>query len=273
MSLTKSRKILSVILSILMAIGGVLFFSSTLIKCTLCNETYVTKIFSSQALYLQCKNNFTERTAAIEAKSGIPSRVFEAILEKKQPANKTAVQRIFTNNNPSLYDEDLVDEFEELCLEYLKGNSINYKKKSIRSTAVYAAEIYSDCFGIHNSENIRNFINKINTQYGKYASSGLLLFTVSAALSIILFNKKDYILRLIYSALTALGLSLLAIGVCAFIFGIANNPMLGPQHYADALSKAINSIFAIIAVTGILITALSVSGSVVQYKKSKRNNE
>lgn len=273
MSLTKSRKILSVILTVLIALGGILFFSSSLIKYTLCSEAYMTKIFSSDSLYSQCRDNFTDRTAVIEARSGIPAEVFETILDNRTPAGKTAVQRIFTGNNASLYDEALVDEFEELCLEYLNGNSVKYDKEQVHNTAMYAAEVYSDCFGIQNCGRIQAFISNTNSQYGKYASTGLLLLTVSIALLLILFTKKDYVLRVIYSAFTATGLSLFLIGICALIFGLANELMVEPHHYADALTRAVNIIFVIASVTGTVITALAISGSVSQYKKSKHNQE
>lgn len=274
MSLTKSRKILSVILSVLIAFGGVLCYSAFLIKSTLCSEAYMLKTFSSDALYTQCKNNFTDRTTAIEDKSGIPARVFETILDNRHPAGKTAVQRIFTDNNATLYDEDLVEEFEELCIEYLQGNSLKYDKKMIHNTALYAAEIYSDCFGIHNYGSILSFISSTNAQYGKYISTGLLILTVSMALLFILFtNKKDYIRRTIYSGFTTTGLSLFLIGICALIFGIAKKPMIRPYLYADALAKSVNITFVITIVVGVLITVAAVFGCVSQYKKSKDKQE
>lgn len=76
---------------------------------------------------------------------------------------------------------------------------------------------------------------------------------------------------MIYSAFTATGLSLFLIGICALIFGIANELMVEPHHYADALTRSVNIVLIITSVTGAVITALAISGSVSQYKKSKHN--
>lgn len=269
MSLTKSRKILSVLLSFLIAIGGIMFFGAEITEYTLCNENYMTKVFSSNSLASQCRQNFDERIEVISAKSGIPSRVFEAVFENNAPGIKTAVQRMFSNNNAYLYSEDLVSQFEELCTEYLDGNQISYNKTEVHNAAEYAALVYSDCFGIQNSQEIMSFVEKVDAHYGKYASAGLLFIAVATAMFLIIYSRREDTIRVISTAFTALGASLFLIGICGIIFGFGNSPMLSPQIYSDALARAVDGAFSVAVIIGAIITAAAFTGSYNQYKKNK----
>lgn len=273
MSLRKARKILSFILSVLIVIGGIMFSGAAIVKYTLCNESYMSKTFSSKSVHAECINNFTKRIEVISAKSDIPSRVFEAILDNDIPSGNAAVLRLFTGDDSTLYSESLVERFEELCLEYINGNNITYDKNTVHNTAVYAAEVFSDCFGIKNAQEAMAFADKVDSSYGKYVSVGLLLISVSIAMILVLFSKKNDARRALCSAFTALGASLVFIGLSGLIFHVGGNPMLTPQLYAHALSVSVKGAFAVSAVLGIMITALSFIGSLKQYKLSRKNDE
>lgn len=273
MSLRKARRILTILLSVLIVIGGNLFFGAEIAEYTFCNQNYMTKVFSSDTFNEKCELNFKDRTAVLSAESDIPPRVFEAILDNNSFASKTAVQRLFDGYDSSLYNDDLIEQFETLCLEYLDGNKIAYDKSKIHNTAVAATEIYSDSFGISNSQEAIAFIDNVNSQHSKFASIGLLLIAISIALFLIIFTKKSDIIRAVCSAFTALGLSMLLTGICSLIFGVGDIRLLSPVHYAESLSTAVDGAFAVAIVVGLLITAASVAGSVSQYKLSVKNME
>lgn len=271
MSLRKARKILSVLFVIIMAVGGNLFFSSEIVKYTICNPSYMVKVFSLNSFYTQCEKNFTDRIEVISAKSKIPADVFKAVLDEDAVLSSNAVKKLFTDDNPELYSPDLIEQFENLCLEYLDGNKISYDKTMVHNTAVYAAEVYSDSFGIHNTQEAKAFIDNVNGNYAQYASIGLLLIVVSSAIFFIIYSKKNERKRAFASAFTALGGSLFLPGFCGLVFGVADSPMLTPQQYAKALSVAVDGAFVLLMTAGILITVLSVTASVHEYKKS--NNQ
>ncbi|MCH5321819.1 MAG: hypothetical protein J1E36_08635 [Eubacterium sp.] len=273
MSLRKARKILSFILSVIIVIGGISFTGAEIVKYTLCNEAYMSKTFASGAVHNQCVENFKSRISVISAKSNIPERVFEAILDNNTPSANTAVLRVFARNNATLYSDDLVERFESLCLEYLSGNEISYDKDMVHRTALYAAEVYSDCFGIKNTDEAMAFVDKVDKSHGKYASTGLLLIVLPMALILIMFSKKKDAQRALCSAFTALGLALVLIGFSGIIFNVGGSPLLAPQFYASSLSVSVKGAFAASIIIGILITVPSILGSVKQYKLSKTNNE
>lgn len=273
MSLGKARKIISLLLSVLIVTGGILFSGAEIIKYTLCNKNYMSITFSSKSVYNECVDNFKNRIEVISAKSSIPSRVFEAVLENNIPSSNTAVLRLFAGDDSTLYSGNLVEVFENLCIEYLKGNNISYDKNIIHSTAVYAAEVFSDCFGIKNAGSAIAFADKVNRSYSKYASVGMLFIIFSVAMMLIIFSQKSDLKRALYSAFTALGLSLALIGISGLIFNVGCSPMLSPQLYANALSVSVKGAFALSAVLGVIITALSFFGSFKQYKLSQKKYE
>lgn len=273
MALSVSRKILSVFLTIILSVGGILFTGSGIAKLTLCNENYISMIFSAKAVNNQCRGNFLNRVEVISAKSGIPSEVFESVLDNDTPEMRDVIQRLFDGNDTSLYNEALVEQFETLCTEYLEDNNITYNKEMVHNTAVCAAEIYSDCFGLKNTQEAMLFVEKINADYGKYASVGMLLIAVSIGLFLLLYKKKGYVISALCFAFTAQGILLLLIGICGLILGIVNSPAIVPDMYANVISKAVDGAFAVVLVIGALITALAAAGAVKQCRKNELDGD
>lgn len=267
MSLTKARKIISFILSVLIVMGGNLFFNTTLIRYTVCNEKYMLKVFSSDELNEQCKTNFKDRAKVLEAKSSIPARVFESINAEDTDINKTAVARLFRGEGGELFNNDIVERFEGLCTEYLKGNAISYDKEKIYNTAVLAARVYSDSFGIGNSERLMDMMGTFNSHYSIYWSAGLLLMAVSCVLILVLYSKKRERRCMFYSSFSALGLSLITIGAGCIIFKPISGVFIGPEMYAAAMEKAFDGAAVILIVLGLLLAVVFFAALVTLYKK------
>ena len=61
MSLTKSRKVLSFILSLLMAAGALMFFSSQTISQLMINENVAARFLASDSVNNACLENFKDR--------------------------------------------------------------------------------------------------------------------------------------------------------------------------------------------------------------------
>lgn len=267
MSLRKARKILSVLLAVVIVIGGNLFFGAEIVKYTLCNEKYLNHIVLSKSFEDECENNFKACTEALSAQSGIPAQVFEAVIENEQ-INKNPLQTLF--NNDGIYNWDMAAKFEELCLEYFNENHIEYDEVMLKNTAVRAAKAYADCFGLTNMQGASDFIEQVNSDYGKYISIGLLLMIVSVFLLFILFRRKSDFVKALYPAFTALGASMIFSGLAGLIFNVGGNPNLAPELYANAVGKAVDGAFILFAVFGVVISALSVVGSLYAYKIIKK---
>jgi uncharacterized membrane protein YgdD (TMEM256/DUF423 family) len=270
MSLNKSRRIITFLLSLVMAIGVILFTCSQTVYYTICNENYMTKVFSSDKLNTQCEESFLDKIEAVSAQSNIPTRVFEAILDENAPPSKTAVQRMFDGNDATLYSDDLVAQFQDLCVEYLDGNEISYNSEMVHRTAESAAKAYSESFGINDIAVGMSFVSSTLKIYGKFSSIGLLLFVASFTAFLFLFSDKKRTYRALYSAFTATGGALFLIGIIGIIISASSHPAVNPQIYADALVRAVCGTFTVIFAVGLLITAAAVYGSVTQYINSKK---
>lgn len=264
MSLRKTRKVLSVLLAVIIVIGGNLFFGAEIVRYTLGSENYLEDIALSASFVDECEKNFSEYTEVLSAQSGIPAQVFEVTVEKER-IHANILHSLF-NSNGSVYSEDMTVKFEEQCLEYLNGNNIEYDEAMLKSIAEAAADAYENCFGISDMQGAKAFIDQVTREYGKYTSIGLLLIVVSVFLLFILFKKKSDFAKAVYSALTALGVSMLFIGLAGLIFNVGGSPMLAPKLYADALARAVDGAFIVALAFGAVITALSIGGALYKYR-------
>ncbi|MCD7796379.1 MAG: hypothetical protein LUG95_01780 [Clostridiales bacterium] len=177
MSLKSTRKILSVIFIIIIisAVGICISVASLILRVTFCTEYYVQRFFASDEIIKQCKENFNARIEVLEAQSSIPARAFEAVESFDEIISDSAISRLFGGHNTTLYTKDTVEKFEQLCIKYLDGNSIEYDETLVHNTADKVAQIYADCFGLENTTELTNFISDIETDYQNWLSVGLLL--------------------------------------------------------------------------------------------------
>lgn len=266
MSLTKSRKLISLLLIIITVIGGIMAIGSQTAYLTLCNENYITNIFTSDSVTEECSKNFNDRAQALSEQSSIPAEVFTAVYRDNPPTTETAVKNFFRYSDASLYSNDLTDKFEKLCMEYLDGNEIKYDEQTIRHTAEYAAKVYSDCYGMKDTEEAVTFINSVRNENGKYVSAGLMLVILSVLLVMTLYRKKTDSAAVLHSAFISLGASTALIGIAGIIISAVKKPMITPDFYASAVSRALMGAFATAAAIGIVIAGAALYFAIKQYK-------
>lgn len=263
MSLRKTRKALSVLLAVIMVIGGNLVFGAELVRLTLCNEDYLSYVVLNSSFTDECEENFRNYTNVLSAQSGIPAQVFETAVDSER-INAEIIHTLFDSGD--IFYEDMTVKFEELCLEYLNGNNIKYDETMLRNTAQAAADAYADCFNLSNMQDAKAFINHVNSEHGKYTSIGLLLITVSVFLLFILFSKRSNFLKAVYTGLISLGVTMIFIALAGLIFNVGGSPHLAPELYANAVSKAVDGTFIIALIFGVIITAFSVVASLYNHK-------
>lgn len=269
MSLKTLRKILAVIFIVIMTVGGSVFVVSQIVHFTLCSEDYLLKFFASEKITQQCKDNFNQRIEALEAKSGIPARVFDAVYNFPEITDDTAVHRLFAGHDTSLYNKAIVDRFEALCTEYLDGNSIKYDKELIRNTAEEAARIYADSFGIDNADGAVNFIKRADTKYSSNSSISFMLVVLSILMLTLLFSKPYDVLLRVFAAFTAEGFALALTGAVALIMKFGEHPFLSPQMYANAAAGAVRGMYVIMLLLGVLVGIGSLIANIVMTEKTK----
>lgn len=271
MSLKSTRKILSVIFIFIIAAGGCLFAGTSTLRGTLCSESYMQKHFTSDKVLEQCQKNFDSRIEALSEKSGIPVRAFEAVNNFDEIKSDSPVRRLFGGHDTTLYTKDTVERFEQLCTEYLDGNSIKYDKALVHNTANEAAEIYADCFGLKNTEGLTSFVDSFYNSFEKLLSISFLMMIIPIVLLFLIYKKVYDIFQIVFSAFTAEGIALIFIGAAGLLFkwGTAD---IYPQIYAQAAGNVVKGIFVILMLLGAVLTACFIAGNVAICKKQNKNN-
>ncbi|MCC8073214.1 MAG: hypothetical protein LIO62_03720 [Clostridiales bacterium] len=271
MSLKATRNILCFFLSFIIVLGGICFVGALTVNCTLVSQSYMKSILASDKILAECNDNFQKQLEALADESNIPSRVFEAV-ETVDDTTDLAVDRLFEGNDTTLFMESKVELFESLCKEYLDGNEIAYDEEDIHNTAVRAAEIYADSFGLKNTDEARNFIVTVQENATGIASTGLLALVLGVGMLLIMFKSKTDSAERIFSAFTAMGVTLFLAGLVSLISGFGQGAHIYPEIYSQAIDTAVIGVWIIITACGAIITGASVFASVQIYKKRVGKN-
>ena len=262
MSLSKSRKIMCFFLTLLIAAGSIFFFATAITKSTVLSQRYMNYIFDKCNVNEQCEKAFKQQITVLEAQSGVPARVFDAVYKTNDISNSSALTRLYSGDTPDLYSENQIEQFESLCKEYLEGNNMQYDKALIHNTAVKAAQAYSDCFGLTNTDSIANFISTVNNNYLHFLSIGALLVALPIILLLILFRRSREIMFNIFASFTLSGLTFTVSGIASLIAKVAQNLNISPQIYQVAFASAARGACIVSIILGVLLTAISVFANV-----------
>ncbi len=257
MSLRSSRKILCVLFTVIIAIGGLLTVGSVAVRCTIGSQEYMEKVFNSDTVKTMQDEHFKKRLEVIASKSDIPFHVFEAVFSMDESYSESVVKRVFTGGDTSMFSRDKIDLFEELCTEYLEGNNISYNADQIHNTALEAALAYADSYGVNNTESVTEFINQIVMNFGKFASTGMVLLAIGIVLINIVFSERRAQIKYTASAFIACGLSLIFFSAAGLIFGIGRDSDIVPQIYSVVSSRVVSTTFLMMIIIGLIIVAAS----------------
>ena len=270
MSLRKSRKIICVILTILIAAGSIFFFGTLITKATVMSQKYTSYVFEKTGVNKTCKEEFSNQVKVLEAQSSIPARVFTSVYNFNDATNQTAIERLYSSSNTTLNTANQTEKFEKLCKEYLEGNNMQYDEALIHNTALKATQAYSDCFGMKNTEQISSYLENINAHYQSYLSIGALLFVVPLVLLIILFRRSLDVTFNVFAALTLSGLTFVASGIASLIakVGLHN---ISPAIYRQAFYNCVKGACYISIVFGAVLTVVCVIANIKITKSLDKN--
>lgn len=264
-----SRSLLCFFLVFIMVIGIDMFAAPTLVRSTLCSQSYMSLFLETKSIKNYCNNSYKDRMALLAENSGIPIRVFD-VAENMEGYSENAIERFYNGYNTEIFTQDKIDTYEKLIIEYLDGNNISYNKEQVHNTAIKAAEIYSDCYGLKNTETFKMFVDNVNSSYGRIASIGLVIALAALLMILILHNDKKKTVKYYTGAFSAAGLSFIFIGVFCLIFKIGKSAQITPDIYSNAVFNAISVMFVLLILTGIIITAVS---TIAAMKNSKLLNK
>lgn len=267
-----SRKLLCILLSATITVGAVMFFSATLIRGTICSEKYMLKFTQTSSLEKYCYDTYNERIALLAENSSIPVRVFE-IAESVDGYKDSAVERFFNGGNTEIYTAERINTYESLIIEYLDGVGQKYDETAVHNTAVKAAEIYSDSFGIKNVEYIRSFVNNTKEIYPKVVSIGFMLILVPSLLCVSVFTKKSRSIKYFHMAASATGISMVFISIISLVSGISTKLSITPIVYQRSISNAITVMLVLGLMLGIVITFTAVSAAYLRAAKQAKKDD
>lgn len=257
MELKKARNLLCVLFAVITAIGAILTVGTIVTSATLCSSRYMSNKLNSKSIVSQLDASYDAQLQALSAESGIPLRVFQAAKNEFISA-ETNVQRLFSEQDATMFSEDKTEVFEKLCMEYLDGNGIKYKKADVHLTAEKASSIYSACYGISNGQALSDFINTFKSKTIGFTALGLLLLIIPFVVDLMLFTRNEKLFAQLLNYVTVCGFSLILFGLAGLIFGIGSDIMISPEIYANAIAKVIRTDFLITMIIGIAVSALGI---------------
>lgn len=244
MGLKATRKIICTILAVL--VSATTFFGSAFAISvnTFGNEEFYSKYWATDELVAQCEHELDTKFEALSYKSGIPLDVFNAV--KRDTDTKTAITEavngIFSGKDTTLYSDERIDYFYNLCKVYLDANEYNYNKHDIKNVAEEATKIYSDSVGIHNTSSIKNYAEKQKEKSSVYATILLLMSLVGAIIFVVLHKEREQGIVYIASTLITSGIAHLITGMGAIIFGFTSRFDIQPTVY-EGVFKHLHDVF------------------------------
>lgn len=271
MFIKSSRKLLCFFLVLIMVIGVSLFAAPTLVRATLCSQSYMSLFLETKSIKSYCDQSYNDRIALLAENSGIPIRVFE-VAENIEGYSENALERFYSNYDTTIFTQDKIDTYQTLITEYLDGNDISYNQELVHNTAVKAAEIYADCYGLKNTETFKTFVDDVNASYGKIASIGLVLALAAVLMILVLHSNKKKAVKYYLGALSATGLSFILVGIFCLVFRTGKGARITPAVYGNAIFGAISFMFVILILTGIILTAIATIAALYNNKLLKKKH-
>lgn len=273
MGLKATRSILAGIISLIIAAATTVTCIALVLNVTYATPSYITNNLVSDELVSACDKQLNAKYDALAAKSGIPARVFESVKNdfNTREELKLAAANLFNNESSTLYNQDRINYFYNLCTEYLEGNEIEYKEKYIRNVSDEAARIYSSCVGIHNADSVSHQLAYYKQKCAMVESPGLIVIAVSAILIGILYRKKEETCIQIISGIAGGGIATIIGSLLSIVLKVGSNIVFYPYAYQQAFYSMTKQCFVYMLICGILVTVFSYTILFIITQKLNKN--
>lgn len=255
MALKSTRKILSIILAVFIAISSVSFCASIVLGESFATKKFVVKHIVTNELVADCEKQLDIKYEALEQKCGIPARVFETIKTSfsTRDSLKQAAEYLFDENDPTLYNDNRIDYFYEMCVEYLEGNEFDYDKDNVRNVAIEATQIYSDSVGIHNASEIKHYVEDTRIACQRIQSVSVLVLAISCLMILIMYKKKQEGALYVGAGIMGGGIATILGSLLSIITKLGSSIDISPVVYKNTFSHMTNSYFGIVILAGLVI--------------------
>ena len=275
MGLSETRKILSIILSVIIAISSAAIIVSILINSIVTSEEFLEKVIITDDMVSQCDAQLTEKYKALATETGIPERVFNQVKEDYGVKDSLvrALQNVFNEEDAALYNKSVVDYFEKLCTEFLKDSEMDYQQPDVRRTAEKATMIYCDTVGFHNVATSQKRINLMKDICSKVGFIAVFILVIGLILLAVIYadRQKGFLYALMGVSAGAFGTFITA--VFCFIGRVWNNIQLTPTVFQNAVSDIMKLYFTALVGVSLGVAVVSYVLLLLIYRKMKKKDQ
>ena len=274
-NLSKTRNIISVILCAVIAVLTTLMITAFTLQATFGNKNFVEKFLVTDNLVSQCEKELDENYTALEIKSGIPKRIFLSVEKdfSTKDSLKLAAENMFSNESSTLYSQERVDYFYKICTEYLDVKKISYNKSNVRNTARQAADIYSNCVGMHNTDSVNAAIIEFSGSCSRVGFGAFFVALVAFGAVLYVYRKKEQGYLYSVSGWLAGSGGVLLGSILCLILKVGSKFDFSPAVYSQCFYSMTKYFFAILAAVSAVATALLIWAVFIIKKKVNKHSD
>lgn len=274
-NLSKTRNIISVILCAVIAVLTTLMLTAFTLQATFGNKSFVEKFLVTDNLISQCEKELDENYTALEIKSGIPKRIFLSVEKdfSTKDSLKLAAENMFSNESSTLYSQERVDYFYKICTEYLDVKKISYNKSNVRNTARQAADIYSNCVGMHNTDSVNAAIIEFSGSCSRVGFGAFFVALVAFGAVLYVYRKKEQGYLYSVSGWLAGSGGVLLGSILCLILKVGSKFDFSPAVYSQCFYSMTKYFFAILAAVSAVATALLIWAVFIIKKKVNKHSD
>ncbi|MBQ9227235.1 MAG: hypothetical protein IJ168_00260 [Eubacterium sp.] len=258
MGISATRRILSTVLSVLLAIAMALLISMLAMNVTLSNRTYLEQNFVTDELATACTDQLEVKYTVLEEETGIPSRVFMAVTEENPV--RTTLSSVFQNafgaEDTLLYNDNMVDYFENLCTEYLDESGARYEEADVHRAADKAAVIYGETVGLHEVESVSSKVLSIRHRVSGILALAAGLAVLSALLITLLYSDRKKAAVYLCSGAAAGSFGILLGAAVCLLLHVNERILLSPAVYQAVAAGLVQKYFSLLLAVGLVLSVL-----------------
>lgn len=273
MGLKSTRRILSIVFSVILAFSLFVSVSCIMSNLTVSNRDFYEKQFANESITSECNRQLDNKLKTLAKKSNIPFEVFESVKKQYNTSQslEQAASYLFDENDSTLNNEVRLKYFYDICTEYLDANGYEYSTDAVYNACVEAAQIYSDTVGIHNLEYLNNDISARRTSNTKKISIFLLASAICIVLTLYMYKKKTEGMIYVSSGIIGGGIAGVISFLLQLVFKVGTSYDFEPFVYSNAFGTMYKTYLVDGALACAVLTLIGIAVLVVTVKIINRD--
>ena len=275
MGLPETRKLLSVIITVVTAIATAALIIAFVMSSTVSSISFFEKIAISGELVSACEEQLDSKYTVLEAETGIPKRVFDRAKDdyKIEDTLKGELMKAYNGERTPLYDDSMVEYFTRLCTEFLDESDTKYDKKNVETVGKKAAEIYSETVGFKGTELTASRLSALKNRCSKAELVSVLAILTGTLLLAIIYANRQKGLVYTFCGIAAGGAGAAAGALLSCAFDVWGKLAITPAALNTAVSKALATCCALTAAAGIIIAVAAYIVFLILFRKIGKKEE